>query len=128
MLSRRFKRIVAWAGIIALISFATYHQIESAITRLRIAFADEQTAIFEDMREKARQADTKEATEFLTYVLNYYPSGTKQATGSTLDRIVDRARRDAVREIITLLRNKTHQDYGDDPQRWIKALDGSKTQ
>jgi hypothetical protein len=122
MWSRRNKLILAWLGIISLASFAAYREVESAVARLRIAFAEDQTYIFEEIRTKAAQANPAEAANCLGYVLNYYPSGTKQASGSPLDRIVERARRSAVREIIAILRAKTRRDFGDDPQRWVEGL------
>ena len=124
MRNRRLKLVLAWVGVIVLVSFAAYREIEGAVTRLRIAFADDQTAIIEEIREKAEQADTKEVADCLGYALNYYPSGTKQLTGSPLDRIVERARRSALREIIARLRIKTRHDFGDDPQRWVDGLRG----
>jgi hypothetical protein len=89
---------------------------------LRIAFAEEQTAIFEQMRQEAATAPPGEAVAFLRYAVGYYPSGTKQVPGSGLDKVVERARRSAVREIIADLRRRTQKDYGDDAQAWLDAL------
>jgi len=122
MQSRRFKSVLAWVGAILLIGFAGLCQIESAVTRLKIAFAEEQTSLFEEMREKVERSDPVEAADYLGYTLLYYPSGTKQVAGSPLDRVVERARRSAVREMIALLRTKTVHDFGDDPQRWLEGL------
>jgi hypothetical protein len=49
-----------------------------AILDLQVAFADEQTDIFEDMRVQALHAKPEKAVEYLAYVVWYYPSGTKQ--------------------------------------------------
>ena len=46
----------------------------------------------------------------------------KQTEGSALDRVVERARQSAVREIIAILRSRTGKDFGDDPRRWIEGL------
>ncbi len=94
--------------------------------RVRIALADEQTAIFDDMRVKAEPADAAKALDYLEYALRYYPSGTKQTEGSQLDRIVERARQNALREIIAGLRVKTGKNLGDDPQRWLDELREAK--
>lgn len=60
---------------------------------LEVAFAKEQIGIFETMKTKgADQAS-------LEYVMNYYPSGTKQRTGTPLDKIVETARSNAMIEI-----------------------------
>ena len=94
--------------------------------RVRIALADEQTAIFDDMRVKAEPADAAKALDYLEYALRYYPSGTKQTEGSQLDRIVERARQNALREIIAGLRVKTGKNLGDAPQRWLDELREAK--
>jgi hypothetical protein len=122
MAGRWLKLITTSAVIVLLSSFAVYRQIESVVTGLHIAFAEEQTAIFEQRREQAQQANAVDARGYLEYVVNYYPSGTKQVPGSRLDQVVERSRRGAVREIIASLRSKVHQDFGDDPERWIKKL------
>jgi hypothetical protein len=98
-----------------------YCAVNSALTAIRIAFADEQTAIFEEMRRKVKDSDAVDVGP-LEYVVWYYPSGTKQTVGSRLDRVVERARQSAVREIIAILRDKTDRDFGDDPRRWIEGL------
>jgi hypothetical protein len=95
---------------------------ENFLLSLRVAFAEDQIEIFDEMRTRALQSPPAEAVEFLEYVVEYYPSGTKQVPGSPLDRIVERARQNAIKEIIASLRDKTGRDYGDDPKRWIAEL------
>src|ERR1041385_733725 len=70
-------------------------------SRLRIegAFAAEQTEIFEEMRVRALQSDPVGAASSLEYAVRYYPSGSKQRTGSHLDKMVERERTRAVRDI-----------------------------
>jgi hypothetical protein len=128
MRSRQLKLVLASVGLLMLITFAAYREIENGITGIHIAFADDQTAIFEEMLDKVERGDIGEAADYLAYVVNYYPSGTKQVTGSPLDRVVERARRSALHEIIASLRIKTHQDFGDDPERWIEGLKRLKAQ
>ena len=60
--------------------------------KIEIAFAEEQTRIFDDMLQKVLDASPSGAAEALAYVVNYYPSGTKQRNGSRLDKVVERAR------------------------------------
>ncbi len=91
-----------------------------ASTTIRVAFASEQTKIFEEMRTRALQTDATGAAACLEYVVGYYPSGTKQVTGSRLDRIVEHERSLAVRDIVTLLRTTTGEDLGDNPGAWIQ--------
>lgn len=88
--------------------------------KIRVAFASEQTQIFEEMRSRAFQSDAAGAAGCLQYVVWYYPSGTKQEAGSRLDRIVERERAVAVREILAHLRAKTGEDLGENPEAWIQ--------
>ena len=72
------------------------------------------------MRVKALQSSATDAADCLQYVVNYYPSGTKQPTGSRLDRIVERERKQVIGEIINYLRIKTGESLGEDPEIWIE--------
>jgi hypothetical protein len=87
---------------------------------IHVTFASEQTQIFEDMRAKALKSGITKAADCLQYVVFYYPSGTKQEAGSKLDRIVERERNFAVRDIISHLHTETDDDLGDNPEAWIK--------
>jgi hypothetical protein len=89
------------------------------VQSLRIRFAEDQTAIFEELRAKAVRGGPRTAAECLAYVVDYYPSGTKQVTGSKLDWLVERARARAVADIVAHLRKTTGEDLGDAPERWI---------
>ena len=88
--------------------------------KIHVAFASEQTQICDEMRTKAVQSDPADAAGCLQYVVNYYPSGSKQETGSRLDHIVERERTLAIRDIIAHLRVKTGQDLGENPDAWIQ--------
>lgn len=87
---------------------------------IHVKFAQEQTSIFEEMRMKSLKADTVSAADYLQYTVIYYQSGSKQATGSPLDLMVERERAYAVRDIIACLRVKTGEDLGDKPEPWIE--------
>jgi hypothetical protein len=93
--------------------------IRHAPLKLRVAFASEQINIFDEMRNKALESDASGAAGCLEYLVGYYPSGTKQEPGSRLDRMVESARAQSVREILRYLRTKTGEDLGTDPQSWI---------
>jgi NhaP-type Na+/H+ or K+/H+ antiporter len=99
--------------------------VKHFVLSIRVAFADDQTAIFEEMRAKAMHADFPNVVDYLEYTAHYYPSGTKQVQGSHLDRLVERARQSAVAAIISYLRQKSGQDLGDDPEAWIKRFSPS---
>lgn len=67
---------------------------------LEVVFAGEQTGILDDMRAQALASQSvDEIRNSLNYTESYYPSGTKQRIGSTLDRIVERYRAAVLREI-----------------------------
>jgi hypothetical protein len=88
--------------------------------RIRVAWASEQTKIFDEMRTRALTNDVAGAAESLQYVVGYYPSGSKQETGSRLDRMVEQERALATRDIIAYLRSKTGEDLGERPEAWIQ--------
>lgn len=90
------------------------------VLRIRVAFASEQIQMFEEMRLRDRQTDLSEAVGHLKDVVSYYPSGTKQKAGSSLDSMVERERQHAVNEIMVYLREKTGEDLGKDPDVWIQ--------
>jgi len=110
--------LAALCCLLAVLSVSLF--IGYAPLKLRLAFASEQVHIFEDMRDKALHSDASGAVGCLEYVVNYYPSGTKQESGSRLDRMVESARGHSVREILAYLRTKTGEDLGTDPESWIK--------
>jgi hypothetical protein len=89
------------------------------VLKVHVAFASEQTQIFDDMCTKASQSDVPGTVACLNYVVSYYPSGTKQVTGSRLDRMVERERTSAAQAIIASLRTRTGEDLGEHPQAWI---------
>jgi hypothetical protein len=96
------------------------------VLKLRVALASQQTKIFEDMRSRVLQSDARGAVECLEYVVRYYPSGTKQETGSRLDRMVERERAAATRDIIAHLRAKTGEELGAAPEAWIEKYGASR--
>ncbi len=117
-----YKRVTVVLGVMCLglviLTIALF--LDYAPMKLRLAFASEQTQIFEEMRTKALKSGVAEAAGCLEYVANYYPSGTKQVNGSRLDRMVERERAAAVRDIIGYLRKQTGSDMGDAPEAWVE--------
>ena len=94
--------------------------------KIEVAFAEDQTRIFEQMRQQAIAGSYSGAAESLAYVVNYYPSGTKQSEGSRLDKVVERMRSCAVRNIISDLRQKTGEDLGEKSEAWIEKYANKK--
>jgi hypothetical protein len=52
--SRRYTFALIGVGVVSLIFFTVFCEIDRQVTRLRIQLADEQTAIFDEMRETRR--------------------------------------------------------------------------
>jgi hypothetical protein len=117
-----YKRWMMVLGIVCvgLLVLIGYFFWSYGLLRIRVEFASEQTRIFEEMRTQAIQTDAAGAVGCIEYVVGYYPSGTKQETGSQLDHMVERERALAVRDIVALLRVKTGQDLGENPEAWIR--------
>jgi hypothetical protein len=107
---------------VLLIIFVLKLYLDNVTMQIRVSFAEEQTMIFETMADQARNAPVQDKVGYLEYVVQYYPSGTKQTQGSELDLTVERFRRCVVREIIADLRRKTNQDFGDNPEEWVRNL------
>jgi hypothetical protein len=96
--------------------------IRLSVLKLKIAYADGQVAIFDDMKASANLIENpQDLAGKLAYVVNYYPSGSKQAAGTHLDKIVESARSNAIAGIIARLRTATGKDLGVDPQKWLAA-------
>lgn len=112
--------IVLSVALLLVLALAAKLFWDTGMLQVQVAFASEQTGIFDSMRTQALSSDAAGAAGSLEYVVHYYPSGTKQVAGSRLDGVVERARADAVRAIIAHLRTKTGEDLGDDPEKWIQ--------
>lgn len=120
MTAMNSRHLVTLVGVFCLLSvIATSLLWLYGRQSLEISFAEEQTAIFEEMRSKAVQGSPTTAAECLQYVVAYYPTGSKQQTGSKLDRMVERARARALAEIVAHLRRSTGEDLGEAPEPWI---------
>jgi hypothetical protein len=123
--SKRSRLIASVIALVVVISAGKllYDHVE---LRLRVIFACDQVAIFEEMRVKASQSEPIKAVGYLEYVVRYYPSGTKQAQGSKLDAVVEASRRLAVHAILADLRARSGKDFGHDPEEWIANLKSSE--
>ena len=63
----------SWISALPAALFCAYAPLE-----LRLALASEQAQVFEEIRTRALRSSAVEAAGCLDYVVNYYPSGTKQ--------------------------------------------------
>ena len=114
-------KLVLWPLILLLCVLAGFFAMKYTTLKLSVAFADGQIRILDEMKASADvTADPHKLSGQLEYVLNYYPSGSKQETGSKLDRVVESARSNAIAAIIDRLRSKTGKDLGNDLGKWLK--------
>lgn len=120
------KRWQLMVALLVLTGIIVFQAVMSFQQRLRHSFAEEQIEIFEEMKRKSSDGDLQQSAQCLDYVVNYYPSGTKQVQGSSLDRIVENNRKIAISEIIRTLRRKSGIDLGDAPEPWISKFKGRK--
>lgn len=116
------RRLTIGLGVLSLIllALAVWLFAESAMLHFRVVMADGDTDIHAQMLEEARATkNPAKAAQCLSYLVSYYPSGSKQVAGSKLDRVVERCRRSSALVIIAHLRVLTSQDLGDKPEAWI---------
>ncbi len=113
-------KLVLWSLLIVLFVSGVFFAAQYTMLKLRVAFADGQIAIFDQMKVSANgTTDPRKLSGQLEYVVNYYPSGSKQVKGTQLDRVVESARSNAIAAIISHLRTATGKDLGTDPQKWL---------
>jgi hypothetical protein len=123
----RFQRTLSWYLLaiyaIAMTALSACLLIGYLELSARVVMAHQQTADYEYFCTMARNGSSLDGIHALETVLNLYPSGTLQTTGSQLDRMVERSRKWAASDIILQLRQKAPEDLGDDPQKWIHSLE-----
>ena len=122
MTATSYKRLTVALSVlsITLLVVCGYQFWSYGLLKIRVAWADDQIKIFDEMRTQALQSDAHGAVGYLQYIVNYYPSGTKQEAGSPLDRMVERERNQTTQDIVTHLRAKTGENLGESPQSWIQ--------
>jgi hypothetical protein len=117
----RRGKIVMWTLVVVVCCCCAFLGVEYLLLKLDVAFARGQVATFEAMKLSAEATtDARKMAEILEYVVNYYPSGTKQRKGSALDSVVEMARSNTTTFIIVRLRATTAKDLGGDPNAWLK--------
>ncbi len=114
-MSRKYH--VAYLTIIGLLCIMLAWQWgRGAILSLHLSFADDQTEGFVRAVDAAARLlaesppHRRAAEDRIEYVESYYPSGTKQAKGSRLDRVVERTRALAKRCIVEMVRCSQEKD------------------
>lgn len=117
-----YQRVTIVLSIVcvALLALSAALIIHFLPLEMRVVMARSQVQLFDEMREQALQASASGTADKMSYVVSYYPSGTKQIAGSSLDQIVEQARAATIRECIGHLRKTTGADLGDAAEPWIK--------
>jgi hypothetical protein len=117
-----YKRLTVFLGVVCVGLLILCGSLfwSHGLLKIRVAWASEEIKIFGEMRTRALQSDPAGAAGCLEYVMGYYPSGSKQETGSRLDRMVEHERSLAARDIVAYLRTKTGEDLGERPEAWIQ--------
>lgn len=91
--------------------------VENVELSLQASFADDQTQIFQQMCDEALKSDDpNQVAGYLDYVVNYYPSGTKQRSGSHLDSLVERHRTESKAVIARHLHKLKEKNLSGDPE------------
>ena len=84
-----------------------------------VASAVDQIEIYDSMALQSNNATVEDIISHLELTVKYYPTGTKQKTGSRLDKIVENNRAKSIEKIIEILKTKTKDNLGSDPEIWI---------
>lgn len=121
---KRVLYIVASLISASLVIYSVNVTIKHFSLVLDVCFALEQVEVFHAVKEQIKSGNDnrKEIASQLNYIINYYPSGTKQEKGSRLDRIVESARKDVLEDLIIFLKGKLNEDYGSVPEKWVESL------
>ncbi len=62
------QRVIATSAVVAILLGSVFCLISNALTGLQIAFADDQTAVFDEMRERTAASASVDVS-YLEYVL-----------------------------------------------------------
>jgi hypothetical protein len=122
MTSIGYQRWIWTLTVLLIVAFLCtgYWFVRWGFLRVEVASGEEQTRMFEECLNQALQSSQPERiVGLMEAAIIYYPSGTKQTAGSHLDRMVERSRQQAVKDMIVHLRATTGADLGSNAQVWI---------
>jgi len=125
----KYSRTITFTDVVVILcAVVAWQYVRWVRLSIEVSFANEQTEIFAQMADGASEAiqreppDIRAAVEFLDYTHGYYPSGSKQTSGSQLDKIVERSPLLAELRIIEILRVATEADFGTDVDAWVREF------
>lgn len=91
----KWREPFAWCSLLCVIVIGGYSYCMLVI---RVAFAEEQVSMFYSFRENVRRGSTSPNAATIS-IEEYYPSGSKQIRGSSLDRLVESVRENVILEL-----------------------------
>lgn len=107
---------------VALLLLLAQSQMQLNRTKSDIRFARELVDSFQSYRHLAAKSDAEQAAYYLRKL--QLPAGAKPFENVVAD-FVERERKQAVEDVLAHLRNQTGNDFGDDPEKWIQALEAN---
>ena len=116
------KKLLYWLPFGVLSALLLFTFVKFGMHMIHVELGKGQVEMFYRMKADALQSDSVERMIFcLDFIHTCYPSGTKQTKGTRMDSIVENVRTEVMGDIVSALRMKTGEDYGDDPVKWIKV-------
>lgn len=93
------------------VTVPAYLFVRLALLEIRVAFALETVGIIEDLARPEKPVAGNDLTETVVGIEGYYPSGTKQVTGSRLDQLVEKYRRLAIEYVRLSATNRGDESH-----------------
>ena len=89
--------LLVMCSVILLLSVFIYGR-----TAINIAYAEEQISVFYRTLHMCQKGDAEQLEAHRLYIQSYYPSGTKQNSGTRLDNVVEMVRSEVLEQIDAL--------------------------
>jgi hypothetical protein len=121
-LGRAIPIASALIGGLLLTGLVAHLFYENVELEMRLEDADDETHYFDCILSDVEAADVTKGVAYLANVSAYHKRRFERLEGSSLDRIVERARLSSINQVIGILRRKTGKDFGDDPGQWVNGL------
>lgn len=105
------KKLLVFVPLVLLVLVTASHVylfIAHLRLRVELVHAEDQIQVFRQSRNDAVGAAPHEIQAHIRYVEAYYPSDTKQQTGTRLDNIVEAVRADCLRDMQLRLQDTIH--------------------
>lgn len=98
----RAKRYIYPCALAVCVIIIAWQYVSIVNYEIRLAFALDQVEIFHEFVNRTTPGDQRSSESLAEAVRNYYPSGTKQTSGSQIDRIVETSRQCALDAIMKM--------------------------